>query len=523
MSIGISNSNQNNMIMANQKIASQISEAIKALPDGEVKGTVLDVKNSIAKILTEDGQVVNGKLKFATQLNIGDIRQFIVSNDGKGTTFFSIVPESSQKLAENNIKTALMELGIKSSPENIDIAKELIKNNLPINKEQFQQISKINVFLGNNENKLSSAIFMLKNNIPITQSNANILSDFTSNSFKISNTLTQVQEQINSLPNGPLKEALLKIITTPENTNTQINQQAKGTALENTNAQGHAPNTTDTENPIDKNAPLQKATTDNLGTIAEKMTTNQKGEIPPDGKPLQNLENKLNTLDKQSISLDKTLDKLPLETNTEFKEILSEKKLDTNLDLKWLDKFDLSKSTLEDLDEYSKDINQKIENLIKELQKHDTPESKTILENLTNAKDRLLFANNLKDNFYVQIPINLNKNETVELMVYKDKNNKSSKKNGTSAIIGLDTANLGRFETFLEKEDSNLNFQFKLENKDIINLVKANINKLESLLNEKNLSIRSISYSEIDNKFNITTENSFNENTINSFKLNIKM
>lgn len=508
----ISNSSSNNIIMANQKIASQISEAIKSLPDGEITGKVLDVNNKIAQILTDDGQLVRGKLQFANQLNIGDIRQFTISTDKNGTTFFSIVPEDSSKLVETNIKNALMELGIKNSPENINIAKELIKNNLPINKDQFQQISKANILLGDNSNKLNNAIFMLKNNIPITQNNIKILTDFTANSFKVSSSITQIHEQINNLPEGTLKDSLLNILNLPKENTT--------TTQSNLNTQINLPQNTDT--PVLKNElPVQNtnntnANNTNMNNIELKFDQNitQKNGIINEDSSTKIL----NTPEKHNLIADKLF-----ETQEDLKEILPNEKNIINSENKWLNKFEIAKSSLNDLDEYNKDANHKIENLIKELEKHDTPESKAILENLNNVKERLLFTNNLKENFYVQIPLNINKNETLEILVYKDKNKKTNSKNSTSAIIGLDTANLGRFETFLEKENNNINFQFKLENEEIIKLVKKNIGQLENLLKEKNLNISSISYSEINNKFNITTENKENKDISNNFKLNIKM
>lgn len=510
----------------NSKIARDIKEAIKTLPDGQVKGKVLEVKNGIAQILTEQGQHINGKLQYANQLNIGDVRQFLVSTDEKGITYFSIVPEDMEMLAEGNIKSALLELGIDNSEKNIEIAKELIKNNLPINKEQFQQVNKGTLLMGD-KSEVSHTIFLVKNNIPITQSNVNILSDFTTNNFKISTELNNIQQQINNLPDGPLKDSLLNILNnegksniTMENSN--VNQSVENNPINN-NITSQTNNPTPNAN-ISINTNIN-ANTDASSNINGNTILNENKESINLNQSSNNIGNNQENSEKvQNTNNDFLKELMENLGNQKEKNIISDsKKTENQSQSKWSLKLDISNSKLEDLDKHIKDTNGKIEEMIKETLKYDSPESKAILENLTNTKDRLLFANNLKENFYVQIPINIDKNQTVELLVYKDKKKSKNKNGSSSAIIGLDTENLGRFETFIEKEQNNINLQFKLENKDIIKLVKENIHQLDSLLKEKGLSINSLQYSEIKENFNITTEDESSSDTLNNFKLNIKM
>lgn len=527
------NSNIGNTDTITKNVIRDINNAIKSLPDGQISGRVLDIKNDIAQILTDQGQLINGKIQFENQLNIGDIRQFIVSRDSNGTILFSIIPENQEKVMETNIKSVLLELGINISHKNIEIAKALIQNNLPLSKENFQNVSRANILSENSKNNLNNAIFLLKNNIPVRENNIKILNEFTTNSFKLSSGLDNIQRQINNLPPSTLKTNLLEIINNSAksivlnktDSKAQINHEANA---QNTNIQSNKSwstnSTISTNNTNITSTSNSNSNKENLSATRSSITTQEniildmKNNTELNNTDISFTQNKI-TQNFASNGANSFIEELLKSLNGENKDT-SVKETTENKD-RWPIRLDFNNANLKDLDEHINETNKKIEALIKETLKYNTPESKALSESLSNIKERLLFTNTLKENFYIQIPLQLNKNETIELLVFKDRNKKKNKKNISSAIIGLDTVNLGRFETYIEKEELNVKLQFNLENENIIKLVKKNVDKLNELLKNKGLNISGIQYSKNTNNFNITTEN-INE-TPNNFILDIKM
>jgi hypothetical protein len=81
------------------------------------------------------------------------------------------------------------------------------------------------------------------------------------------------------------------------------------------------------------------------------------------------------------------------------------------------------------------------------------------------------------------------------LYIKKDKKNANKNKKGYgSALIALDTMCLGHFETYVIKEGNDIRCQFKLESKEIENLVRENIHKLEAQLGEYKYVLESFSF-----------------------------
>lgn len=123
-------------------------------------------------------------------------------------------------------------------------------------------------------------------------------------------------------------------------------------------------------------------------------------------------------------------------------------------------------------------------------------------DNIKNDIDFMNHINNYKD--YLQIPLNINnKEQQCELYVFKD-----SKKGGVggknaSVLLSLNYAFLGQVDTFIEKADKNLSFQFRVENINPLNIIKDNIGRLSSALEEKGFRIASVTFKEIDEPFNV--------------------
>ena len=129
--------------------------------------------------------------------------------------------------------------------------------------------------------------------------------------------------------------------------------------------------------------------------------------------------------------------------------------------------------------------------------------------------------NNLKSSIFLQIPVNINNfSTTAELLIFSNKKNKNNIKNNKSgsALISLNLLNLGKLEVFINKINSDISCQFKLEKDSIKSLIKENILLLDNYLKDKNLILKDITFKDLDESFSLISYDNEN-NTLNDFKL----
>jgi hypothetical protein len=101
----------------------------------------------------------------------------------------------------------------------------------------------------------------------------------------------------------------------------------------------------------------------------------------------------------------------------------------------------------------------------------------------------------IKNPLYIQIPILHNGQETqAALHILRNPKKEKSNRSGVSALIALDTAFMGLFETYVQKNASAVTCQFRLRDKEIEQLVRENIHKLEVMLREKHYSLSAFSF-----------------------------
>lgn len=164
----------------------------------------------------------------------------------------------------------------------------------------------------------------------------------------------------------------------------------------------------------------------------------------------------------------------------------------------------------EDLNELNKQF-ENLHNISKFAEKilSEASESKNSLKNsFENVKETIEFMNNINNyKEYLQIPFNLNNKENqCEFYIFKNSKNEKKFKHNASILISLDATFIGRVETFINKEDNNLTFQFKAEKDNTLKMIRISVNKLLNVLKERKYSILSVDFKKIERPFNILEE-----------------
>ncbi len=498
------------------KVSSESAQ--KLFSEGEVvKGEVVDLKGLVAEIITEGGDKVRGHLQTVGQLNIGDERSFSVKNEN-GLIKFALMDEDKQTIVDKSLKNELQDLGVKSSDENLNNAKALLKNELPVNKETFTNLSRALTLLAKDDKSLDKALYMLKNEIPVNKANTKLLDDFVSKEINMMKNSSEIEDGINSLKDGALKNELLAIFNDEDETQTNmpkenVNMGEVGEEVEQRKS-GDAKLEQNSEKLKSDLQVKQGDTKDIEKTI---LKHSEKSEVSENKTSINNVvKDSFGKIEKDDNSQDKA--RIEAEKDMPTKEVVKDKL-----------QFELKGNNKNEIDEYLNKTNEKLDKAMKLLENSTSEESKKLLQTMTTHKESIDFMNHTKNNIYLQMPLNINDSKTNgELLVFKDKKKKGNSGAGVSAIIGLDTVNLGRYETYIHKKDNKINFQFRLESEEIIELTKKNFDKLSELLQKYNLVIESATYKTITESFNIATkEDEFLEknenNTLPSYNFNVKL
>ncbi len=537
--------NLNNSELSNNKKLNKVSTVknnTQTLPkEGIIKGEVVDVKGLAVKILASSGQYISGKMTEANILKMGEQKVFEVFNEN-GQTKMKPLSLSSDQNKLLQIKKALSELGIVNNAVDEAIAKELMNNELPVNEKMLKDLGRLlklfnsgetsqnnnntnttNINSSNNtdtttnlkqantekttevsekNNSLLSSknvdkgVFVLKNEIAVNLKNAKLVTQFANKNVNIQSDLSNIADDINNIKDTELKQTLQNIVNfNDENGVTEKNAFSKANVG---NLQSILKNIissstqTNTQQSVKSNVEQQL-----LNLLGDKINNNPSGKVT--------IQNLLQLPKDELKEIFKDVNK------SELVKIIKDNIKNTDFSFK------LNSGTLEEVDDFFQETTTKFEKLLQQLQTKDDDASKELFNKLVDTKDKMDFGNHIKNNVFLQLPLNINNHKTNgELTIFKDKRKKGCK-DVSSALISLDTKSLGIFETFVQKQNNNLNLQFRLENKNVEALVKKHLNDLKSTLNSLRYNIENISFKTAEQSFSIITA----EKDLKQLELNV--
>lgn len=488
----------------------------------EVKGEVIDVSNKSIQIRVGE-QVIKGNVNLTGKLNIGDSRNFLLEIEN-GRLKLTLVPEDIDVLKNQHIENVLKDLG-KLSEENMKLAKMLLESNLPVNKETLSTLKRsIAIFGKDDVEGIKKSLLLLNNDITINSENIKKMSSILNREQNVLGNIKNIEKLISQLKDSDLENQLKEIFLDIKNVNNhsnEINDISKlGTKnLEKIEEFVKLASETILDDEIFSNIEKtlgerfnNKQNTEEIlsdkivNTLKKEENTeamlklfSEKNDESGISENNKNIKNKENTeiFNKKTITKDEFLQNLLEDVSNREKSILKSFGVDEKI------------TTPKELEQH---INQNLEKLEKALEiikksGNDSDIAKSLEKEIATLKDKMLFANELKNSILIQIPFTINnKTANGELIIFKDKRKKNRIAEKSSALISLDTVNLGVFETYLVKKQSNVDIQFRFVNDFVEDLVKNNISQLNNVLGTKNIHIKSITYKKINEAFSMIDE-----------------
>ncbi len=522
-----------------------------------ITAEIKNIKKDQVTLKLENGQTLTANVKGGTvQAGVGEVQNFTVHYEN-GKLTLELKQQPIAQMQKNAIMDLLMSLGLKPSPENLKKALALLDNQLPINKDNLQKLNQsmklLGVEIGSKE--ISKATFFLKNDVPITAKNAEAVNNYSNGNTKILNQLENILKSVAQMPDGALKQNLLKALSgETQATTTSQPQSSQSQTAQTTQAPQAQQNTT----------PQTTATAQivQTPTAAETIakTSTETPTIKPEIKPetvskfiAENpeLAKKMSEAIKNNMPIKDTINLLKAELlkaepqaqgelKETLKQALREIAKDSPEQLKLLEadeffteeasmkqdtksvetrrseifenirqklRFNPENSNPKDIDKFLNELKEKIEAATQELHKNPSASNEKLLKEFTSIKENLEFTNHMKNNVFLQLPIVVHNHPTNgEIFIFNNKNNQKKSGNANSALVALDTVSMGRFEVYVQKQGRAVHCQFRLRDENVEKLVKANTAKLKDLLGSFNFTLESCSYKKLEEPFTLISE-----------------
>jgi hypothetical protein len=136
-------------------------------------------------------------------------------------------PAESENISQRERLTEILQsYGYKANDKNLAMLTRMLENGLPLTKEN---VARMNQALKLTDSP-DKALFLLLNNIRLTPANAAQLDGLADGRIRISEQLARLMDAIANLPDGPLKETLLKSFSVMENAVLTARPGGTGTA-----------------------------------------------------------------------------------------------------------------------------------------------------------------------------------------------------------------------------------------------------------------------------------------------------
>ncbi|MBP3819453.1 MAG: flagellar hook-length control protein FliK [Butyrivibrio sp.] len=527
---GISSVSQSNQPIVLNGSSLQVpqgqGEALNLKNGAVIQGTVVSVND------TPDGKLVNinvsgneisAKLQEGMDLKEGQSLQFAVK--GLSSRAVTIMPLFENTAAMQSTIKALTAAGLETTPENVQMVKDMMEAGLPIDKASLQEMSKnLNLF---SDSSVSTLVEMKSLNIPINENNINGFESYKNYEHQVVNEMEDIIESLpetyNALISGGeeakamnLYGSVLKLFG-QENAESNLEQGTGGASQVAGDAAGEAEAESGSvqgaldagKEILDKSGNANKDITLTLdmepGALKEEAAINSKSvsnefidTLKNLGVSDKNIEKLIASSDSKALlnELAKSFEGADLTNiveNAAWKKLFSSdeynKIIKDNISEQWL----LKPSEVEDKENIQnlyQRLNNQVKHLAETVNNTGLAESK-LGQSLNNLSNNLDFMNQLNQMFqYVQLPLQMaGQNVHGDLYVYRNKNRKMSEDGSVSAVLHLDMDNLGPIDVYVKMLEKKVTTNFYVADDSILDLINDNIHILNERLEKRGYSM----------------------------------
>lgn len=480
-----SGQNVNNGQTANSK---EVIETLKNMMEGDIlSGLVTDINNDNITLRLNNGQQLLARLAQNQLVQIGQNMTFLLENNITDTIILKpLMSDGQQAYMINN---ALVAAGYPSTEENVNLIKELINMNMPVDTDTISEMMKNTVHFP--EADINTIANLMKLEIPVTSDNIAQFEAYKSYEHSIMGELNNIGQDISSMVAELINSSEYdKGISILESTINTLYQTGSGKTAQNSeqiyNSSDGAVKLSDNQDNAQKAAGIDSQQLnsymdkDSLGRLVSKISDtfgsnaqNIINAIKDGNISTKELLMNINELLKNSHS---KVDAAGLINSKEYGALLKQMTAETMM----LTPAGVAEEN--SIKNFYKRLKSSIDNITDNLQK--SAQGSSLAKDMSQIKSNIDFMNDLNKNMtFVQLPVKFSESAgNGDLYVFT---NKKALKNGTdkvSALLHLDMDNLGPMDIYVNLSGKNVSTNFCLESEEMLDFVYSNIDKLNERL-----------------------------------------
>ncbi|MDD6208603.1 MAG: flagellar hook-length control protein FliK [Clostridiales bacterium] len=174
------------------------NQPLTQIREGQVlRGEVTDLRNHEITLTLEDNTTVHARISNASSLSIGDTASFLVDHIVPGRITLEMIPQSQLASENNIIRRVLEESMLPKNEHNQTVVRELIHNQLPINKQSI--LDMLHLSATNPDIGIKSLALMKKYSIPLTRENMASFESYRNGTHALSSQFSELSDQIGTL------------------------------------------------------------------------------------------------------------------------------------------------------------------------------------------------------------------------------------------------------------------------------------------------------------------------------------
>ncbi|MCL1884215.1 MAG: hypothetical protein FWF81_10775 [Defluviitaleaceae bacterium] len=413
------------------------------------------------------------------------------------------------------LSQTLLGYGYKATEENKAMLKLMLDNGIPLTKEnvaRFNQAVKLT-------QSPTKALFMLQNNIKMTEKNAAQLEGFVNGQTKITTQLNNIFTTVEQIDDNALKAQIKQILsgsnnetaTTVKPEQVQSQQQPQVQSQPQVQAQPQPQVQVQVQTQAQPQAQVQpqpqsqvqpqpqpqpqpqvqpqaQTQTPQMQPQAQPQTTPQtqpplpqaETPTPQPTAPAPEIQPRVATAQPAAPVAQTAAPQAPPPPASPLPQNLL---------------FNLAGSTPESIDRYISNLREILTQVQQALSERESPGTARVMQEVRTLEAQIDFTSQVRNQIFVQLPMFHDGQQTLtNLHVYRDSKKSSGSDKTTSALIALETASMGHFETYVRKTSNLVQCQFRLESDKITKTVRENIHKLSELLRESGYSLEHFSF-----------------------------
>lgn len=480
-----SGQNVNNGQTANSK---EVIETLKNMMEGDIlSGLVTDINNDNITLRLNNGQQLLARLAQNQLVQIGQNMTFLLENNITDTIILKPLMSDGQQAYM--INKALGTAGYPSTEENVNLIKELINMNMPVDTDTISEMMKNTVHFP--EADINTIANLMKLEIPVTSDNIAQFEAYKSYEHSIMGELNNIGQDISSmvaeLINSSEYDKGISILDSTINT---LYQTGSGKTAQNSeqiyNSSDGVVKLSDNQDNAQKAAGVDSQQLnsymdkDSLGRLVSKISDTF-------GSNAQNIINAIKDGNLSTKELLMNINELLKNSHSEGDAagLINSKEYGALLKQITAETMMLTPAAVAEensIKNFYKRLKSSIDNITDNLQK--SAQGSSLAKDMSQIKSNIDFMNDLNKNMtFVQLPVKFSESAgNGDLYVFT---NKKTLKNGTdkvSALLHLDMDNLGPMDIYVNLSGKNVSTNFCLESEEMLDFVYSNIDKLNERL-----------------------------------------